>query len=771
MACETAAPFDPGRFIDRLRRAEQHRGRVVHVERLPPRPAAHGELSHDLHPALTAMLDDLGVLPLYRHQATAVDALLDGRDVAVVTPAASGKSLCYQTPIVQTLLEDPSARALLLFPTKALAQDQLRSLRRLLTDPLGAHAAIFDGDTPPDDRARIRRSANLVLTNPDMLHLGILPRHRSWARFLTSLRFVVVDEAHVYRGVFGSHVANVLRRLRRLCNHYGGDPRFALSSATIANVGDLARRLTGREPLVISDDGSPSGGKHFAFWNPPIVDEESAERASPGSEAAQLVETLVKQNVRTLAFVRTRRQAELVYVNVRNRLRLVPGGLDERVRPYRASYLPEDRRAVERGLADGRLSAVVATNALELGIDIGDLDATVLAGYPGSVASTWQQAGRSGRSRAGSLSVLIAQDNPLDQYLMRHPDFFFGSPHEHARIRPENPHVLGAHLLCAAYEKPLSPADAAYLPEGFEEAAHGLAQRGLLNSRDGLWRLSPSVDYPAQRVNIRSAWDEQYFAVEAASGRILELVEEYAAHSQLHPGAVYLHQGDPYVVERLDFDAREAYLRPTDAPYYTQARELIDIRVVKTYAAKVAGAGRVFLGEVEVSRAVVGYRRKDIYGRGDHGDERLDMPEQRFRTVGLWFDIPGASLSWALNARVDLAGGLHAMEHAAIGVLPLYALCDRNDVGGVSTALHPDTHGPAVFIYDGHPGGVGIAEHGYAVIADLWRATLDVVAECPCASGCPACIQSPKCGNNNHPLDKAVAVRFLRNLLQDATPR
>ncbi|MDE2766321.1 MAG: DEAD/DEAH box helicase, partial [Chloroflexota bacterium] len=653
------APFDAGRFVERLRRAGDRVGRLAHVERLPPRPAEHAALSHDLHPALTALLEGLGVLPLYRHQAAAVDALLDGQDAAVVTPAASGKSLCYQAPIVHTLLEDSSARALLLFPTKALAQDQLRSLRRLLTDRLGAHAAIFDGDTPPEERGRIRRSANLVLTNPDMLHLGILPNHRYWGRFLRNLRFVVVDEAHVYRGIFGSHTANVLRRLRRLCAHYGGEPRFALCSATIANAGELARRLTGREALVIDDDGSPSGGKHFAFWNPPIVDEERSERASAGSEAARLVEALVKQEVRTLAFVRTRRQAEVVYANVGARLGHEPRGGGERVRPYRASYLPEDKRAVERGLADGRLSAVVATNALELGIDIGDLDATVLAGYPGSVASTWQQAGRSGRSMAEALSVLIAQDNPLDQYLMRHPDFFFGSPHEHARIRPENPHVLGAHLLCAAYEKPITQADATYLPEGFEEAAQGLAERGLLNRRGSAWRLSPSVDYPAQRVNIRSAWDAQYLAVEAESGRILERVEEYAAHSQLHPGAVYLHQGEPYMVERLDLEAREAYLRPTDVPYYTEARELVDIRVVKTHAAKVAGAGRVFVGEVEVSRAVAGFWRKRLHGRGDYGYEQVDVPEQRFRTVGVWFDIPGASLDWALKTRADLAGGLH----------------------------------------------------------------------------------------------------------------
>jgi DEAD/DEAH box helicase domain-containing protein len=411
------------------------------------------------------------------------------------------------------------------------------------------------------------------------------------------------------------------------------------------------------------------------------------------------------------------------------------------------------------------LLGVVATNALELGIDIGDLDATLLTGYPGSVASTWQQAGRSGRSGSESLSVLVAQDNPLDQFLMRHPEFFFGRPHEHARMRPDNPHVLGPHLAAAAYELPLTKADAALFGPSFMMQVIELEATGQIHQRGDRWYPSPSIGYPAQDVNIRSAWGSDYVAVEAVTGRVLEHVEEFSAFSQLHTGAIYLHQGESYVVENLDLASKTAYLRQSDAPYYTETRDLTDIRVISTQSTKQMNGATVHVGEVEVSRAIVAFKRKGIYADEDMGEEPLDLPVRPFRTVAVWFDLPVDTLRWALKERKDLAGGLHAMEHAAIGVLPLFALCDRNDIGGVSTALHPDTGGPAVFIYDGHPGGVGIAEHGYSIIDELWAATLATVSECPCADGCPSCIQSPKCGNNNRPLDKAVAVRFLGDLL------
>ncbi len=754
---------DTARFVEHLRAGAQH-GELVHVQQIAERSASYAELEHGLASGVESALSSRGLLPLYSHQAAAVDAVMGGRDVAVVTPTASGKSLCYHIPVAQSLLARSPERALYLFPTKALTQDQVRGLRELLPPRLASKAAIFDGDTPQGERSGIRRTAEAIFTNPDMLHLGILPNHSRWAPLLRSLRYVVIDEMHIYRGVFGSHVANVIRRLRRLCAHYGSDPVFILCSATIANPGELAEGLIGRPVEVIEEDGAPQGRRHFVFWNPPIIDENGA-RAGAGTASSAMLEMLVRRGARALVFVRTRRQAEVVYTRTRDRLAENDKPLAERIRPYRGTYLAEERRAVEQGMLNGELLGVVATNALELGIDIGGLDTTVLTGYPGSVASTWQQAGRSGRGEDDALSVLVARDDPLDQYLMHHPEFVFGRTHEHARIHFGNPHVLGPHLKAAAYEMPLRPRDGALFGEGFEPQVAALTAEGSLEAHGERWHISPSVDYPAQHVNIRSTAHTEYLAVESQSGRILEHVDEHAAFSQLHPGAVYLHLGDSYVVESLDLDARAAYLSRNRAPYYTDARVMTDIRITDTRATKELNGATVCLGEVEVTRQVVGFYKRDFY-TANQGDvpavvTPLNLPPHHFSTVAVWFDLPTALFNQALRERVDLPGGLHAMEHAAIGVLPLFALCDRNDIGGVSTALHPDTGAPQVFIYDGHPGGVGIAEHGYKVIRELLTATLDAVSECPCKDGCPSCIQSPKCGNNNSPLDKRVASDLL----------
>lgn len=759
--------MDAARFVEHLR-AGGLRGELAHVQEIPARPASNGDAPEGLDPRVEAALGERGLLPLYAHQTRAIESALRGRDVALVTPTASGKSLCYHVPVAQAMLTDPSARALYLFPTKALAQDQLRGLRGLLPPKLAAQVGIFDGDTPWGERGAIRRSARAVFTNPDMLHVGMLPRHSHWARTLRSLRYVVVDEMHVYRGVFGSHVANVLRRLRRLCERYGSDPAFIFCSATIANAGELAEGLTGRPAEVVDEDGAPHGEKRFVFWNPPVIDAEGS-RASAPSVAATLLETLMRRGARTLVFVRTRRQAELVFMAARDRLRADDAALAARVRPYRGTYLPEERRAVEKGMLEGDLLGVVATNALELGIDVGGLDATALAGYPGSVASAWQQAGRSGRGKDDSLSVLIARDDPLDQYLMRHPDFVFGRPREHARIRSDNPYVLRPHLKAAAYELPLRAEDAALFGGGFEAQADALSKEGALRRENGRWHVDPSVQYPAADVNIRSASRSEYAVVESGSGRVLESIDESSAFSQLHPGAVYLHLGESYVVESLDLEARTAYLTRSDVHYYTDARELTDIRVTETKTAKGLRGAEVCFGEVEVSRQVVGFRKRNFYSAEKRneslGETGLRLPPHVFPTAAVWFDLPPDLEARVKEERLDLPGGLHAMEHAAIGVLPLFALCDRNDVGGVSTAMHPDTGAPQVFIYDGHPGGVGIAEHAYAVIEELLSATLNVVEECGCADGCPSCIQSPKCGNNNFPLDKRVASGLLRGLL------
>ncbi|MDP2935719.1 MAG: DEAD/DEAH box helicase, partial [Dehalococcoidia bacterium] len=692
--------------------------------------------------------------------------------VVVATGTASGKTLCYNAAFFQAFLENPRSRALYLFPTKALAQDQLRSLRGLasLCCP-SLYADTFDGDTPQPVRGRIKRSAQVVLTNPDMLHLGILPNHASWASFLKNLRYVVIDEAHVYRGVFGSHVANVIRRLRRLCLIYGSSPQFILCSATIANPGEHVERLTGLPVEVVEDDGGPRGAKDFIFWNPPVIDPASGRRRSAHSEATHLFTQMVRAGIRNISFTKTRKVAELVYKYAREALEADAPQLAGRISPYRAGYLPEDRREIERGLFEGRLLGVTATNALELGVDIGDLEGSILTGYPGSIASAWQQAGRSGRSPSGhSVSILIGLDNPLDQYLMRHPEAFFGKSPESARVKPENPYILEQHLLSAAFEKPLCQQDEELFGPGYAQAINNLEQKGLLARRHDRLYLSADLTYPAQNVNIRSTSQENYQVIDTSQqgpsgGRLLEIVEGAKAFFQIHPGAIYLHQGYSYLVTKLDLQGRSAYVTPVETDYYTQSRDLTDLRIRETLLEKPASAGRAYLGKVTVTTQVVSYKKKRQLTEEALGEEPLDLPAQVFDTVALWFALPDGLAPLLSKAGLDFPGGLHATEHATIGILPLLAMCDRSDIGGVSTPWHVDTGKPQVFVYDAHPGGVGIAEEGYERIEELWTRTLAAISECPCEAGCPSCVQSPKCGNNNRPLDKEAARRMLEALL------
>ena len=760
--------MDVSSFLDDVTALPWYRDQIVHREDIPPRTQTYADLESPLNPGLQRTLESLGIHSLYSHQAEAINAARRRENVIVSTPSASGKSLCYHLPVLDSLLEDRGSRALFLFPTKALTQDQSNSMASLIPDGSRLRHDIFDGDTPGQDRPTIRRNARIVLTNPDMLHLGMLPNHRSWYQLLRGLRYVVIDEAHVYRGVFGSHVANVIRRLRRMCQRFGSEPQFILCSATVSNPGEHAERLVGLPFRAIEEDGASYGGKDFVFWNPPMVDMAQGSRRSTNSESALLLAELLRRKVRTLAFVRSRRMAELLYVFVRDQLQDSSPAIARRVAPYRAGYLPEDRRRIERDLLEGRLLGLTTTNAMELGIDIGDLDATILSGYPGSVASTWQQAGRSGRRGERALSVLVALDNPLDQYLMRHPETFFSKTHESARISPTNPYILKPQLLCAAYEAPLTRKDVELFGPDLLTRVQELEGEGLLNSRGGRWHLGSDVTYPAQDVNIRSTSANFYTLVEEESGVVLETVDESSAFLQLHPGGVYLHQGEPYLITDLDIESHTAYAVSTDVPYYTEVRDQTETRVLDVLKQKRAGRTTVYLGEVTVSTTVAGFRRIAHFTREVLGEEHVSLPTQSYNTVALWFDIPEATLSHVQAERLDLAGGLHAMEHAAIGVLPIFALCDRNDIGGISTPLHPDTGKPQVFIHDGHPGGVGIAEHGYEIIEDLWRATLDVVTGCPCNSGCPSCIHSPKCGNNNQPLDKEVALLLLREIMSDA---
>jgi len=764
--------MDASAFVEHLVAQPGYSDQIVHVEHMSRRRATHGELERPLVAALQDSLSEHGLLPLYTHQAEAVNKARQGMNMVVSTASASGKSLCYNTAVMESLLTEHSSRALYLFPTKALAQDQLRALQELFCPGLikWDEVATFDGDTPQSARADIRKRARIILTNPDMLHVGILPNHQAWSRFLRHLRYVVIDEAHSYRGIFGSHVTGVMRRLRRLCELYGSQPQFICCSATIANPGEHAEQLAGLPFTVVDNDGSPHGGKEFIFWNPPIIDEVRSVRRSANSEATGLFSELVSGDIRTLTFARSRRLTELIYNYSRRKLAETAPALVNRIRPYRAGYLPADRRQIEQELFSGRLLGVVATNALELGIDVGDLEATILTGYPGSIASTWQQAGRSGRGKDDSLSILIGLDNPLDQYFMRHPDFFFGKSVENALVNPDNPYILRAHLLCAAWESPLTRADEKIFGPAFNQVRADLVEQGLLRERRHRWYLSPSIFYPAQGVNIRSGSAADFALIDTSTGVLLETVDADMAFFQVHPGAIYLHQGDSYLVTELDLLGHIAYIEPTMANYYTQTKELTDLSIIKVNQTKSCGTAQVFLGEVEVTTTVVGFKKKAQYTEEIIGEEPLDLPPQHFSTLALWFDLPVKTMIQVDESGLDLAGGLHAAEHAAIGILPLFALCDRNDIGGVSTPLHPDTGRAQIFIYDAHPGGVGIAEKGFELIEKLWEATLRTIAECPCEEGCPSCIQSPKCGNNNKPLDKRAAQMLLEGLLSKTRP-
>ncbi len=753
------------RFLQSIQRDPDYRGQIVHVEHLPARRPRYGRLRYPLHPALAEVLAGQGITRLYTHQAEAVNAVRAGEHIVVTTPTASGKTLCYTIPVLNALLEEGTACALYLFPTKALTQDQLRVLHNLTAGlPERIEAGVYDGDTPREMRGHIRRRVRILLTNPDMLHLGILPNHHLWRAFLANLRFIVLDEAHIYRGVFGSHVAGVLRRLRRLAAFYGSDPLWIAASATMANPAEHLRVLTGLPMRVVGREGAPAGSREFILWNPPLLSEATGERRSATVEAAFLFTELVRAGIRTIAFARARVVAELILRMAREWLEKGDREKAGRIRAYRAGYLPQERREIEQGLFHGRLLGVTATNALELGIDVGDLDATVLCGYPGTIASTWQQAGRSGRGRGHALSFLVAGDNPLDQYFMRHPQDLFGRPHEQARCDPANPYILADQLRCAAYERPLAPEDAAFFGPEMHDSAWELAENGELTARGEQWYYTGPARYPAETVNIRAAAPDTLDLLDE-NGALLETIEVVSAPYRVHPGAIYLHQGESYRVTHLNLEQKVARLRRVEVAYYTQPRDVTDICIVRSLQQRRVGRSTAYLGYLRVTRQVIGCRRVGHYDGRVLGEEILEMPPHTFATVGFWFDIPEGVCRGVAEAGLDLAGGLHALEHAAIGLLPLYAMCDRMDIGGLSTPAHPDTGRAQVFIYDAFPGGVGIAEHGFGLLRDLWQSTLETVQDCPCEEGCPSCVISPQCGSGNEPLDKAAAVFILRRLL------
>ncbi|WP_242613873.1 DEAD/DEAH box helicase [Actinomadura roseirufa] len=745
------------------------RDRITHVERVPAREGRHAEWPRWSPPTLLERLAAAGVHAPWEHQAAAAEHAHAGRSVIIATGTASGKSLAYLLPSVAAIYADESheGTTLYLSPTKALAADQLRSLRSLHLTRVRAVA--YDGDTPRDDRAWARRHANYVLTNPDMLHRSILPGHARWSSFLRRLRYVVVDEAHGYRGVFGSHVAHILRRLRRICARYHASPTFVLASATTSDPARTASRLTGLDVVAVDDDASPRGPATFALWEPPLT-ELRGERGAPvrrtaTAEAADLLADLVVEGVQTLAFVRSRRGAESVALGAKRALHEVDPALTTRVAAYRAGYLPEERRALEADLRSRALVGLASTNALELGVDVSGLDAVLVCGWPGTRASLWQQAGRAGRSGQAALSVLVARDDPLDTFLVHHPEAIFGTPVEATVLDPDNPYVLEPHLCAAASELPLTEDDLALFGPSTTSLLPDLVRRGLLRRRPAGWYWTRR-DRAADLADIRGAGDAPVQVVEAATGRLLGTVDEASSHTTVHEGAVYLHQGDSFIVQTFDLDDSVALVEPADPDYSTTARDVTDITIAERLRSTSWGEATLCYGTVDVTRQVVAYQMRRTQTGEMLGEKPLDLPPRTLRTRAVWWTLTESQTERLGD--LDLAGSAHAAEHASIGLLPLFATCDRWDIGGVSTALHPDTGLLTVFVYDGHEGGAGFAERGYADAPSWLRATRDAIASCECESGCPSCIQSPKCGNGNDPLDKQGALTLLAELLAEA---
>ncbi|MDJ0384459.1 DEAD/DEAH box helicase [Streptomyces sp. G-G2] len=768
----------PDTVLDRLSRGPARAARITHTEHLPPREGRHAVWPDRIRTDVVAAIQAAGIEHPWEHQARAAEHALDGESVIVATGTASGKSLAYLAPVLSALAdgaEAPNGRgatALYLAPTKALAADQRRAVREL-AGPLGnaVRPAVYDGDTPVEEREWVRQYANYVLTNPDMLHRGILPAHPRWSSFLRALRYVVIDESHTYRGVFGSHVAQVLRRLRRLCARYGSDPVFLLASATATRPAASASLLTGLPVTEITDDASPRGEVVFALWEPPLTDlkgEKGAPvRRTATAETADLLTDLVVQGVRTVAFVRSRRGAELIALITQERLAAVDRSLPPRVAAYRGGYLPEERRALERALHSGELLGLAATTALELGVDVSGLDAVLITGYPGTRASLWQQAGRAGRSGQGALAILIARDDPLDTYLVHHPEALFQQPVEATVLDPDNPYVLAPHLCAAAAELPLTEPDLDLFGPAARDLLPQLEAAKLLRHRVTAWHWTRR-ERASDLTDIRGDGGRPVQIVEAATGRLLGTVDEAAAHTAVHDGAVHLHQGRTYLVRHLDLEDSVALVEEASPPFSTTARDITSISVLETETEIPWGAARLCFGSVEVTNQVVSYLRRKLITGEVLGEAKLDLPPRTLRTRAVWWTVTEDQLDEARINPEILGGALHAAEHASIGLLPLFATCDRWDIGGVSVPLHPDTLLPTVFVYDGHPGGAGFAERAFHTARAWLTATRDAIAACECEAGCPSCIQSPKCGNGNDPLHKRGAIRLLTHLLSAA---
>lgn len=755
---------------------------LQHVRRLPARQAVTAPWPEWVHPDLIGAYSLLGVDTPWRHQIEGANLAHAGSHFVIATGTASGKSLAYQLPAVDAVhraalevaanpgkLEDDGAVALYLSPTKALAADQLAAINSLHLPTV--RAATYDGDTAPGDRRWIRDHANFILCNPDMLHFGVLPNHTWWARFFRRLKYVIIDEAHSYRGVFGSHVAILMRRLRRICAHYGADPIFIGASATSSDPQESFSRLIGVPAATVTQDCSPHGATTVAFWEPELTDfkgENGAQtRRTAIAETSDLLANLVSAQVRTIAFIKSRRGAETISSVTKNLLADVDASLPGRVAAYRSGYLPEERRALEKALRSGELLGISSTSALELGIDISGLDAVLVAGWPGTRASLFQQIGRAGRAGQDALAAFVASDDPLDTYLVHHPEAIFDVPVEATVFDPSNPYVLGPHLCAAAAELPLTLEDLAIFPESTPGILTKLVADGFLRRRPAGWFWTHPQSAAAM-VNLRADGGGPINIIDADTGALLGTMDSPQSHYQAHQGAIYVHQGESYSVVELNEQDHCALVRRSNPDYYTTARDVTQIEVLESLRHEQWGPVEMHFGDVQVTTQVVSFQRKAFVSNEVLGEEPLELGARDLFTKAVWFTLDNKTLLDGGLVEPQFPGALHAAEHAAIGLLPLVASSDRWDVGGVSTAVHADTGQPTIFVYDGHPGGAGFAERAFHMARVWLKATRDAIAACECDSGCPSCVQSPKCGNKNNPLDKAGAVLLLNTLLKHA---
>lgn len=739
-------------FLQLLQQRRAYDGQIVHVEQLPERLAVYGELDPDsLDPRVWSALDGMGITRLYQHQVEAVDHVLGGRSTVVVTGTASGKTLCYNIPVVDAVVKDPLATALFVYPTKALAQDQLRAINSFAdaNSEIKFLAGAYDGDTPQNERRKLRDKGAVILTNPDMLHQGILPQHSRWNRYFSNLRYVVLDEVHSYRGVFGSHLANVLRRLKRICAFYGSSPQFMCCSATIANPREHAESITGVQMELVDQDGSPRGPKRFVFWDPPVLAEHRAagaaydaggERRSPLWEAVELMTSLVKENVQTIAFVRTRLMAELIFHHAREYLDAISPRLARSVHAYRGGYLPEERREIERKLASGEILGVASTNALELGIDIGSLDASILVGYPGTIASTWQQAGRAGRAGGESVVFMIAENSPIDQYLMSHSGYIFAESPEQAVIDPDNPHVAIGHIKCAVHELPVPDEEAQVFGDYAVPMLEMLEDSGCVRHITGRWYWA-SEEYPAAGVNLRNICGPVYTIQDSSEGnRVIGTMDEVSALAQLHTHAVYLHGAETFFVENLDFDKKIAFVTRREIDYYTQSIQVSKINIDETEEETEWRNASIGFGDVTVTTTIPMFKKIKFHSRDSLGFEKLEMPPQSLETVALWLVPPDSAVEAVKRENRVFAEGLIGVANALVECAPLYVMCDTQDIGVVVDASNLGKD--ALFLYDRYPGGMGYAQRCVDAMEELMLAVHDVVGKCPCESGCPSCVGS-----------------------------